>query len=226
LLVSAKLIIVFKLAILTSTRRQLFLANLKWIRDTILYICSQPIEPLMIVFLLGFMGSGKSFYAKGLSDFLHVPFVDLDQFIEEDQAMSITEIFERKGESAFRALESVAIKEVYADLLDKTAERPYKNDILGIISCGGGTPCYNGNMEWMNKHGMTIWINPSEEVILERLMKEKSTRPLVASLSAESLTDFIHQKLIERKPYYEKAQLMINQSNMPIDEFVNTIQHA
>ncbi len=180
----------------------------------------------MVVFLVGFMGSGKSFYAKGLSEFLHVPFVDLDQFIEEEQAMSISEIFESKGEMAFRALESVAIKEVYADLLARTKETPEKNNILGIISCGGGTPCYNDNMEWMNKHGLTIWVNPDEAVILERLIKEKKTRPLVASLAEEGLREFIHQKLLERKPYYERAQLVISQDNTTIDEFVNTIQHA
>jgi shikimate kinase len=180
----------------------------------------------MIVFLIGFMGSGKSFYAKGLSEFLHVPFVDLDQFIEEKQDMPITEIFEKKGESGFRSLESVAIKQVYADLLTKTTETQRKNDILGIISCGGGTPCFNENMEWMNQHGLTVWINPTEELILDRLMKEKKTRPLVASLPEDALKGFIHQKLVERKPYYEKAQAVISQSDTTIDEFINTIQHA
>jgi len=91
----------------------------------------------MIVFLLGFMGSGKSFYAKGMSEHLHVPFVDLDQFIEEDQSMTIGEIFEKLGESAFRTLESVAIKQVYADILARSTKTKHKNDILGIISMWG-----------------------------------------------------------------------------------------
>ncbi len=180
----------------------------------------------MIVFLLGFMGSGKSFYAKGLSEHLHVPFVDLDQFIEREQAMSISEIFEKMGEPAFRTLESIALKQVYADLLVRTTETQDKNGILGVISCGGGTPCFNENMDWMNKHGLTIWVNPAEEIIWERLMKERKTRPLVASLTAESLREFIHQKMLERKPYYEKAQEVIFQSNITIPEFVNTIKHA
>lgn len=180
----------------------------------------------MIVFLLGFMGSGKSFYAKGLSEYLHVPFVDLDQRIEEEQAMSISEIFEKWGESAFRILESVALKQVYADLMTRTTETQNKNGILGVISCGGGTPCFNDNMDWMNTHGLTIWINPTEEVIWERLVKEKKTRPLVASLSEDTLREFIHQKLLERKPYYEKAQSVISQSSLTIPEFVKTIQHA
>lgn len=180
----------------------------------------------MIVFLIGFMGSGKSFYAKGLSEILHVPFVDLDQYIEEEQAMSISEIFEKKGETAFRSLESVAIKQVYANMLTKTTETQHKIDILGIVSCGGGTPCYNDNMEWMNQHGLTVWINPAEEIILDRLMKENKTRPLVASLTEDALKGFIHQKLVERKPYYEKAKAVISQSNITIEEFINTIQHA
>lgn len=180
----------------------------------------------MIVFLLGFMGSGKSFYAKGLSEHLHVPFVDLDQFIEKEQAMTISEIFEKWGESAFRTLESTAIKKVYTDLLGRTTETQDKNGILGIISCGGGTPCFNDNMDWMNKHGLTVWINPTEEIILERLMKENKTRPLVASLDEDALKDFIHQKLLERKLFYEKAQSVINQSEISISELINTIKHA
>jgi len=191
-----------------------------------LYICNQSIEALMIVFLIGFMGSGKSFYAKGLSEYLHVPFVDLDQFIEENQDISISEIFEKLGEPSFRALESVAIKQVYGDLMARTTETQEKNHILGIISCGGGTPCFNDNMEWMNAHGLTVWINPSEDIILERLMKEKETRPLVASLTEEELRGFIHQKLLERKPYYEKAQSFIANHQITIHEFINTIQHA
>lgn len=180
----------------------------------------------MIVFLIGFMGSGKSFYAKGLSGYLHVPFVDLDQFIEEEQGISISEIFEKMGESGFRILESMAIKQVYAGLLSRTTEKQDKNGILGIISCGGGTPCFNGNMEWMNEHGMTIWINPAEEIIWERLIKDRHTRPLVASLTEDELRDFIHQKLLERKPYYEKAQSVIKQHDITISEFVITIPYA
>ena len=180
----------------------------------------------MIVFLIGFMGSGKSFYAKGLSEHLDVPFVDLDQFIEEQQAISISKIFEKMGESAFRTLESLALQQVYKDLLSRTTEKQDKNGILGIISCGGGTPCFNQNMEWMNKHGLTIWINPAEAIIWERLIKERQTRPLVANLTEDELRDFIHQKLIERKPYYEKAQSVITQPDVTISEFVNTIQHA
>jgi shikimate kinase len=180
----------------------------------------------MIVFLIGFMGSGKSFYAKGLSEFLHVPFVDLDQFIETEQAMSITEIFEKMGEQAFRSLESVAVKQVYAELSAKSTEHKSINDILGIISCGGGTPCFNDNMEWMNKHGLTIWINTPEEIMLERLMKEKESRPLVASLTKEELRGFIHQKLLERKQYYGKAKSVIADHQITIHEFINTIQNA
>lgn len=180
----------------------------------------------MIVFLIGFMGSGKSFYAKGLSGFLHIPFVDLDQFIEKEHGMTISEIFEKMGEPSFRQLESSAIKQVYADIITGTPESQKKNDILGIISCGGGTPCFNENMEWMNLHGLTVWINPPEDIIVERLVKEKTTRPLLASLSASALRNFIHEKMVERKPYYEKAKSMISNPNIPIDEFINTIQHA
>ena len=180
----------------------------------------------MIVFLIGFMGSGKSFYAKGLSDFLQIPFVDLDQFIEEGQGLSISEIFEKSGEPSFRAIENVAIKQVYVDLLSRNTEMQHGSNILGIISCGGGTPCFNENMEWMNAHGMTIWINPPEDIILERLIREKKTRPLVATLSEDALREFIHRMLLGRKPYYEKAQIVISNPHISLDDFVKTIDHA
>jgi shikimate kinase len=180
----------------------------------------------MVVFLIGFMGSGKSFYGRELSSFLGVPCVDLDQFIEQEQSMSVTEIFEKMGESAFRSLESDALKQVYADLLARPLKFQQKNDILGIISCGGGTPCFNGNMEWMNQHGVTIWVNPSEDILLERLVREKKTRPLIANLPENELRNFIHKKMLERKPYYQKSKSEVSNPNITIDEFLNTIQHA
>lgn len=130
------------------------------------------------------------------------------------------------GEPAFRALESVAIKQVYTDLSARPIGTHHKNDILGIISCGGGTPCFNENMEWMNQHGLTVWVNPPEDILFERLIIEKKARPLIANLSEEALRSFIHQKMLEREPYYEKSKSVISNPNTTIDEFINIIRHA
>lgn len=180
----------------------------------------------MIVFLIGFMGSGKSFYAKGLAQFLNIPFVDLDNYIEESEGIPIGKIFEKFGEQSFRAKESVAIKEVYADLLTQIPENQDQNTILGIVSCGGGTPCFNQNMEWMNRHGYTVWVNPPEAVICERLKKEAATRPLVANIAEEALSDFVHHRMVERIPFYAMAKFTITDPNISIVEFLKAIENA
>lgn len=180
----------------------------------------------MIVFLIGFMGSGKSFYAKGLAGFLKVPMVDLDEYIERREGIPISKIFENFGEQSFRAMESAAVKEVYATLLDEISEKNKNNTISGIVSCGGGTPCFNENMVWMNEHGHTVWINPPEDVICERLKKESATRPLVANLSEDLLPDFVHERMQERKSFYSMAKSTISDPNVSIVQFLKLIEYA
>lgn len=180
----------------------------------------------MILFLIGFMGSGKSFYAKGLANFLGVPMVDLDNYIEEHEGISVAKIFEKYGEQSFRDKESNAIRQAYADLLKGITENIHRNAIAGIISCGGGTPCFNENMNWMNLHGYTVWVNPPEEVICERLKKESATRPLLANIPEASLSDFVHQRMLERKPYYAMARFSVSDSNISIVDLFKAIQDA
>ena len=165
------------------------------------------------IFLVGMMGSGKSYWSKWLSKKFKTGGYDLDFLIESNEEKTIAEIFAEDGEDYFRKQEAKVL-------------RWFKEKKAFVLATGGGTPCFNENMEWMNKHGLTIWINPAEEIIWERLIKERQTRPLVASLAEDKLRDFIHQKLLERKPYYEKARSVINQPDITISEFVNTIQHA
>lgn len=180
----------------------------------------------MVVFLIGFMGAGKSFYAKGLADLLKVPMVDLDEYIEGKAGLTIGGVFEKFGEQYFRSLESVAIKEVYAELLAGSSEISQNSTILGIVSCGGGTPCFNENMAWMNEHGHTVWINPPEETICARLLQEMATRPLLANLKEEELPNVVHSRLMERKPYYAMAKSSITDPTVSIDQFLKTIENA
>jgi shikimate kinase len=159
------------------------------------------------IYLIGFMGSGKSYLGKYLSEKFNQKFLDLDQFIEDSVQISIPQIFNSIGEEGFREKE--------ANLLRKTADfNQY------IISCGGGTPCFHDNMQWIKEHGISIYLKPPEELLFKRLNNQKSGRPLISSMSDEDLKNFISMKIIEREKFYEQADYIYIQSednDIPID---------
>ena len=171
----------------------------------------------MRIFLIGFMGSGKSYTGKRLAAALGYDFYDLDALIEAQEGCKIAAIFEEKGEARFRELEQ--------QTLHRTADW---EDV--VISCGGGTPCFYDNMEWMSARGITIWLDPAVETVLSRLQRKPHKRPLLAGLETEAQwMEFIERKLEERRPFYEKAQLMYRQTNEEADaaeELVTLIQSA
>jgi shikimate kinase len=154
--------------------------------------------------LIGFMGSGKTHWGKKLSESLQIPFRDLDTVITERENKSVSAIFEREGEEHFRYLE----KQVLEDL----ALHP--DDL--ILSCGGGTPCFFNNIDFMKKHGKVIWLNTSIDVLKNRLAKEKVTRPLIKDIDDDDLIRYITRKLSERKMYYEQAHVMVNEENLTL----------
>ncbi len=145
------------------------------------------------VFLIGMMGTGKSFWAQKLSEEFQIDWVDLDSQIEKAAEMTIREIFETKGEEYFRKKER--------DVLQQLSSFDHL-----IIATGGGTPCFYNNMQWMNENGITIWIDESIDVLMERLKKGKAHRPLIKRLSDNEMHDFLSKKLAERKPFYGLAQ--------------------
>lgn len=149
----------------------------------------------MRIFLLGFMGSGKSHVGEQLAARADLDFIDLDQWIEEAQEQSIASIFETQGEAAFREIERAALHE--------TAN---KENLL--ISCGGGTPCFFDNMNWMNEHGITIYLETPIEILVHRLRPQQAQRPLLQNLNEAELHTFIVSKLAERTPFYEQAQVI------------------
>jgi shikimate kinase len=171
----------------------------------------------MRIFLIGFMGSGKSYTGKRLAATLGYDFYDLDALIEAQEGCKIAAIFEEKGEARFREIEQ--------QTLHRTADW---EDV--VISCGGGTPCFFDNMEWMNARGITIWLDPAVKTVLSRLQRKPHKRPLLAGLDTEAQwMEFIERKLEERRPFYEKAQLMYRQTNEEADaaeELVTLIQSA
>lgn len=150
----------------------------------------------MKVFLLGMMGSGKSYWAKLLSDKFKTSRFDLDSLIESNEEKTITEIFESEGEAHFRLLE--------ADTLRWFAQKK-----TFILATGGGTPCFHHNMEWMNKEGLTIWIDEPVEILAGRLSAEKNHRPLLKNLTDETLIEWLQTRLLERAAFYSLAKIRL-----------------
>jgi shikimate kinase len=149
-------------------------------------------------FLIGFMGSGKSHWGKKWSAQLNLPFFDLDDEIERAEGQTISEIFYSKGEEYLRRLESEVLKS-------------FQDKENFILACGGGTPCFNNNMDWINKNGASIYLKTAVESLYNRLVTEKSHRPLIKDLSDEQLMPFIKSKLEEREPYYLKADIVVDE---------------
>ncbi len=150
----------------------------------------------MRIFLIGFMGSGKSYVGKRLAAQLQYTFYDLDELIEQETGTTIRDIFTGQGEDWFRQLESRVLRR---SLLHERA----------VISCGGGTPCFFDNMRWMNQHGITIWLNPPVKVLYQRLQRKPHKRPLLAGLTSEQAwMSFLETKLAERIPFYSQAKVV------------------
>ena len=144
------------------------------------------------------MGSGKSFWGRRLAERMDMPMIDLDTLIEQEEERSIPEIFATSGEAYFRRWE--------ASYLRQTADIPRL-----ILSTGGGTPCFSGNMDWMNATGLTIYLKVSAEDLFERLSRGRAGRPLIKDLNDRELRVFIEQKLAEREPFYQQARLVVPQ---------------
>ncbi|MEO0780045.1 MAG: shikimate kinase [Bacteroidota bacterium] len=146
------------------------------------------------LFLIGFMGAGKSYVGKRLAQALELRFVDLDEWIVTQSGRSIPELFAQRGEAGFRAVERNALHHL-----------PAQKGLL--VACGGGTPCFHDNMEWINERGISIFLNASSELLVRRLLPETEQRPLLAGKGEEELRTFLTTKLAERRPHYEKAQV-------------------
>jgi shikimate kinase len=151
------------------------------------------------IYLIGFMGSGKSHIGQLLSSAMGLHYIDLDKEIEKKD-MSISEIFEKKGEDYFRKLEREALLKTSA--LEKT-----------IIACGGGTPCFFDNMEWLNRNGITVFLNPAIEILIERLINEREKRPLLLKKSDNEILNYIIELLKTRMQFYQKADFEIQEAD-------------
>jgi shikimate kinase len=157
-----------------------------------------------LIFLIGFMGSGKTYSGKALANQMDCPFFDLDEYMEEKYSMTISEIFNQKGEEYFRIEERKCLRDF---------------GVLGkaIVATGGGTPCFFDNINWMNQHGVTIYLKTAPSILLQRLENEKTKRPLIADLSNEALSEFVNSKLSERATFYEQANVVFEQETLNED---------
>ncbi len=150
------------------------------------------------IFLIGFMGCGKTYWGRILAEKIGLPFLDLDDWISNNSGQSIAHIFSEKGEPGFRVMER--------DALQALAALP-----ASIIATGGGTPCFFDNLDRMNEIGTTIYLKTPPTLLAERLRHEKEFRPLLAEVQDGDLHDFIAKKLEEREPYYRRAMVVLEQ---------------
>lgn len=150
------------------------------------------------IYLIGMPGAGKSTLGKELARRLDREFVDLDDVIEDQMDMSIAGIFSELGEDRFRVAEKRALESVL------------HQDNL-VVAVGGGTPCFFDNMDKMNKHGMTIFLDPGLDVLAERLRKDYKERPKLSQ--STSLTQVLNKTYTEREAHYKKAQHVISLAN-------------
>lgn len=150
----------------------------------------------MKVFLIGYMGSGKTTIGRPLAKMLQMKFADMDSCIVEKYKMSVGEIFETKGEAAFRGIESEVLQELAAE------------DNI-VVSTGGGTPCFNNNMALMNRAGITVYLKVSPENLVRRLETGCDKRPLLRGKSRGELLEFVSEGIKKRDEFYSAAKLTV-----------------
>lgn len=168
------------------------------------------IQSMKHIFLLGFMGSGKSSLAIQLSEKLNFPYVDSDSYIEEKCEMSISELFSQKGEAYFRTQELEFLK-------DFSAEQ------TTIIATGGGMPCDDERISLIKEKGVSFYLYLPKGKLTERLMDDKAQRPLISELDTqEAIDDLVNKLLLEREKYYFQANY-ICKAEMPTEELMTDI---
>ena len=162
------------------------------------------------IFLIGYMGAGKTTLGKVLARRLNLSYVDTDNYIEKRYHKKISEIFATEGEGRFRDIEHRILLEVseFEDV---------------VVSTGGGLPCFNDNMSTMNNCGITIYLETSEQELAARLQVSKNVRPVLKNRSGSELVDFIKENLDKRRPFYERAKIRFNAEQMYTESDVEVL---
>jgi shikimate kinase len=162
------------------------------------------------IYIIGFMGCGKSTVGKKLATKLGWPFRDTDLMVEGAMGMSVPEIFNSLGEDVFRKKE----KEMVEELCQQTNL---------VVACGGGVPCYENNLQLLKQSGVVVYLKMTPEAIINRLKTAKSERPLLKNLSGDQLVDKIVFLLDKRSQFYGQAHFVINGINVNLNGLVEKI---
>jgi len=168
----------------------------------------------MRIFLIGFMGCGKTHWGKQMSQKLQMPFFDLDSLIEEREGKTVTEIFAEMGEEYFRMLEKDVLYMI-------TESHP-----TFVMACGGGAPCFFNNIDYMKSRGTTVWINCSTDCLYSRLVKEKEKRPLIKNIPDNELRSYIIKKYSDRKIFYQQANVILAEDDVNLEALIEKTFHA
>lgn len=162
------------------------------------------------IFLIGFMGAGKSTLGKKLAKAIGYRFIDSDKEISTQEGLTISDLFDTKGEAYFRQLEKEFIEQ-----LDSNENY--------IVATGGGLPIYNDLMNKLNEKGITVYLQVKPSTLLLRLIEGQKKRPLIENLNEDKLKAFIAEKLMERESTYLKAQLIVDEPNQKIEQLIHLL---
>lgn len=164
----------------------------------------------MNIFLLGYMGSGKSTTGRLLAKKLGMSFVDLDDLIEKSEEITIEGFFEEQGEEKFRELEHRRLKHVIEN----------KNTVIAL---GGGTPCYHNNMELIKKSGISVYLQMPASALMNRLMNARVVRPLIKNKTEKDLLTYIEGSLLYREKFYLQADKTVNALNLNVEMLIDNL---
>jgi len=164
----------------------------------------------MKIFLIGFMGSGKTTIGKRLAERIGFEMADTDRFIEMQQKMTVSELFERYGEAAFREMERNVLLEMQK--LD-----------YAVVSTGGGMTCYADNMDVMCSCGKVVYLKTSPQTLTRRLYRSQKGRPLIKDKTENELHQYIVEKLAEREPFYNRAHIVIQTESFSMEELLQAL---
>lgn len=157
------------------------------------------------------MGAGKTTAARRLAQRMGWEVVDTDALFEEKYKISVNDFFNKYDEPLYRKLESEVLKAT--ESLDHV-----------VVSTGGGTACFFDNMDWMNQHGLTVFLRISPQAAVDRVIHSRHKRPLVEGKSEEELTEFVNQHYASRLPFYEQARITAKSEDFDIESLMEAIK--
>ena len=164
------------------------------------------------IYIVGYMGAGKTTAARRLAQRLGWEVADTDALFEEKYKSSVCDFFNKYDEPLYRKLESEVLKET-------------ENLENVVVSTGGGTACYFDNIDWMNQHGLTVFLRISEKAVVNRLLHAKRKRPLAEGKSETELTAFVNQHYSSRLPFYEQAKITVTAEDLDLDNLIQLIEN-